>query len=888
MLRPTRKATHALAAFAVFAACATTPVGGDGVRQQPGWASALREQARELPQLGAHEPSATNGPTPSDLLGWRGEPRDLTQRLDPPARRSQVASAAPRAGGNAGAPVVIQLQTGASQPANEPAAPSPLSAIERRYARDRELDASLLQFGYEQLQRPLPDTQSGPVPDGYVVGPGDEVSIVISGSFSAAHRATVDRDGRLRFPDAPVIEVGGREFRELEQLITAAYAVQRRAFEVSVGLGRLRRIRVQVAGQVANPGFVEIPAMGTPITAVRAAGGVNKAGSLRRLQLRRAGALLREVDAYDFLLTGDAAGLPTLRDDDLLFVPPIGATYAIHGAVAQAGIYELHERLTLAAAMQRAGGVTAFAFTPRVQVERTEAGRGRVIEDVALDEAGRARLLADGDVVAVGDVDSRQQAIVDVEGEVVRPGRYQHRSGLRLRQLIELADGLTLEAHSKAIVSRVVASPRSVRWSHAGPPDATRRQILVVDLERVMAGDPEHDLALQPLDLVSVRSRARLVELPKVSVLGAVRRPGTYELTPGLRVSDLVVLADNVVPEVYYAEAELIRWQYDAAGGELDARRYRFHLGKALDRPGSATDPVLENGDRLIIRSLRRNSVEVSIGGEVRFPGTYVFGVDAKITDLIAAAGGLLPSADLRTARFTRKSVAALQADRIKHLAERTRRVQEIALEQMVQTGTAAEGLAAKIALENSKEVLARIQKNEPQGRIVLPFDREDFPSSAFNLALENGDALTVPRYQRTVSVLGHVFNPGSFVAERGLTVADVVDWSGGLTEAGDHERLYVIRGTGRVQSLSQDHGRLRMETALLPGDVVLVPRRPLERTLGARLADLIHVTRELTEIAVLGNSIVSGGQVDVTAVIQNSIEEVLQSTGTSLLRDGR
>jgi protein involved in polysaccharide export with SLBB domain len=165
---------------------------------------------------------------------------------------------------------------------------------------------------------------------------------------------------------------------------------------------------------------------------------------------------------------------------------------------------------------------------------------------------------------------------------------------------------------------------------------------------------------------------------------------------------------------------------------------------------------------------------------------------------------------------------------------------------------------------------------------------RTNFPKSEFNLKLEGGDSLIVPRHQSTVSVLGHVFNPGSFVAERGLVVADVVEWSGGLTEDGDRERLYVIHGTGRVQSLAQDANPLRLQTKLLPGDVVLVPRRPLERTLGARLADLILATRQLAEIGVLGNSIASGGAVDVTAVIQSEIGGALRGSDPSLLKSGR
>lgn len=855
----------------------------------PQWALELREQTGSVPQVAPATLRPAQRPNTQPASERRGFPRDLTSRIQPESPAA-AAAPSPRNAGRRDGPdehVLIQLQT---QPAPEDPEPAPiaLSRLEELYNRNRGLSSPLRQFGYGQLARSESDTLAGPVPPDYVIGPDDELSIAISGSYVASHRAVVDRDGSVRLPDVGPIAVGGRTFRELDAVLTAAYAVDRRDFELSVGLGKLRRIRVQVIGHVATPGFVEVPAVGSAITALRACGGLEKTGSMRRIQLRRAGAAALTIDLYDFLLSGESEGIPMLRNGDLLFVPPIGATFAIHGSVPQQGIFELERALDLERALQLAGGTTAFAFTPRLQIETTQQGRGRQTLDVANDARGRTREIEDGDVVQVGEIGALRRAIVRLAGEVVRPGDYEHKDGLTVRSLLQLADGLTVDAHGSAIISRVVGSPAAIRLAHAGPPSSTRRRVLVVNLARAMDGDPAHDVALRPLDHVTVRHRSDEAEQPTVTVLGAVRSPGAFECTGALRVSELVAIAGGVTADVYYAEAELIRLRYDAEAAELDAQRFRFHLGEALEKPGSDVDPLLNNGDRLVVRTLRRNIVEVRIDGEVRFPGTYVFGAGARITDLIAACGGLLPHADLRLANFTRRSVAELQSRRIQHLSERTRRLHELALENMVQTGAPAEGLAAKIALENSKEVLRRIEQNAPTGRVVLPITRDDFPTSDFNLLLEEGDRLVIPRHQSTVSVLGHVFNPGSFVAEGGLTVADVVDWSGGLTEAGDEDRLYVIRGTGRVRSLAQSKDPLRLSTRLYPGDVVLVPRRPLERTLGARLADLIHVTRDLTEIAVLGNNIYSGGTLDVTAVIQNSIQDVLQASGQSLLRDGR
>ncbi|MCR9247379.1 MAG: SLBB domain-containing protein [bacterium] len=892
MLRSRTALTVTLAAL-LGAGCTVMSTESDEAwRKVPGWLAELREVPETIAQLDtANEPA---GPLPvAERFVVRGTPQDMTAALREvvPPRRQQEPQPRPVNGDNRPSVVVNLNGPGASESAAAPDPGAALSRLEKLYASTRAgaIAPVLRQFGYDQLRRGESEVESGPVPDDYIVGPGDELTIAISGSFTASHRAEIDRDGRIRLPDVGAVALAGRPFRELETVIRAAYAQQRRGFDVSVGMGRLRRVAVQVIGNVERPGAVEISALGTALTALRAAGGVTKDGALRRIQVRRPGQPELEIDVYDFLLSGDGSAIPVLGAGAVVFVPTVETTFAVRGAVLRPGIYERRVGDTLATALQLGGGISGFAFADRVQIEGTHDGRRRTMADVGLGPDGLARSIADTEVVIVGEVDDRQGSVVEIVGEVGRPGTFEHKPGLRISDVVRFADGPTILAHTQQVfVSRVVAAPGSVQLTHSGRRAETTRRVLVVDLDKALQGDADHDIELAPLDLVTVRSRQNAVEVPTVSVIGAVRAAGIFELTAGLRVSDLVALAGNLRPEVYYPEAELIRWHFDAAGRQLQARRYRFHLGRALDAPGSHEDPILENGDRLVVRALRKVKVEVEIRGEVRFPGKYVFGRDAKITDLIAAAGGAMPEADLRLARFSRRSVAELQTKRLRHLAERTRRVHESALETMVQTGTPAEGLAAKIALENTKEVLDRISRQEADGRIVLPFLRHDFPASAYNLALENGDVLTIPRRQHTVTVLGHVFNPGSFVAADELTVADVVDWSGGLTEAGDDQRLYVIRGTGRVQSLAQASDPLRMRTRLLPGDVVLVPRRPLERTLGARIADLIHVTRQLSEIGVLANNIATGGSLDVTAVIQHTVRDVLQGSAQPLLQPGR
>ena len=607
----------------------------------------------------------------------------------------------------------------------------------------------------------------------------------------------------------------------------------------------------------------------TVLTALAAAHGPRKTGSLRNVEVRREGRRVAVIDLYDFLLTGDTAGLEPLRSDDVIFVPSIGPTVAVTGAVQRPGIYEVHKETTVGEALKLAGGLTAFTFMPNAQIERTVEGRGRARVDVGLDEAGKQTRMGDGEVLIVGAVDAERQPVVEVEGQVARPGRYPFRDGMTVSDLLRSADGLCVDAFlPQAFLSRQVGDVGEVTIVPERESIGTSRRVLVIDLERALAGDKQADVELRPLDHLMVRARRDATATPTIEIIGAVREPGTYELTAGLTVSQLVALAGNVLPEVYYDEAELIRRAYDPATKGLSVHRYRFDLGAAL-REGGDKDPALANGDNLVIRALHSEQVRVHIDGQVRFPGDYVFARGQKISDLIAAAGGVLDDADLRAARFARRSVKELQQQRFDNLRNSTEATFQRAFEQMVASGFPNESTAARIALDQTRNLLSQMETWQVEGRVVIPFTREDFPRSPHDLTLEDGDALHIPARQETVSIIGNVFNPGAFVAEPGLRFGDLLARSGGVAEDGDPERVYVVRADGTVQGLAQAHYRLSLSTELLPGDVVLVPRKPLERTFGNQLTDFLYAGRRLAEMALLMGNLGDVKQLQFTSLLQ-------------------
>lgn len=870
---PSRACRATLLVWLALAACALGPScygprlhNGTGPPTRPNWLDGLREGVGQVPPI-----PANNGPTPTSqearTLGARGRPKDLTQSIN----------GAKRPVGTAG----ISTAAASLSEKNNASVMEALYQGQVSHAPSRQLR----QFGYDyfksdpvpevdpleeaavdgsrgdrpQTEGPFEEAVSGvAIPSDYRARAGDEIVVTVTGAHSFHERATVGRDGALVVPEVGPVDVAGRSLEEIRAALINALEETWEGIDVHVGIGRIRLGRVHVVGNVARPGQHAVPLPADVMTVLTAAGGPLKSGSLRRVAIQRADGSEQIIDLYELLLHGRRPAVDPLADGDVISVPAIGATIGVAGVVQRPAIYETEGELTVQDAINLAGGPTPFTFMSSLQIERTSDGRGRQIVDVPFDEEGLARTLQPGDLLLVAAVDASMRSLVRIEGEVVRPGDYQYKEGMRVSELLKLADGMRVDASTEqAFISRQVGASGEVELLSGAQRKRSSRRLIVIDVSEALLGNQEHDVVLQPLDHVTVQPLSATSVRSTVDIMGAVQRPGTYELTSGLRVSDVVAMAGNLLPSAYVEEAEVVRNVYDDVLKQLSVRRMRIDLQLAIEREPEF-DPVLVHGDRIVIRQLNVSSLTVKVKGEVRFPGTYVFPASARITDLIAAAGGVLPQADVRASKFTRASVRDLQQRRFRELAEFIREQAETSYTKLVQVGTPQEGVAGRIALEHTRELIQRMSTYQPDGRVVIPWTAADFPNSEFNLTLEDLDTLEIPRTQQTVSVIGHVFNSGAFVAQAGLTVRDIIDQSGGVTEQGDLTRIYVIRADGTVQLVKGTKGGFwsRGSEPVYSGDIVMVPRQKLERTLSAQLRDVMYMIRSGAETGLLLNNL--------------------------------
>src|SRR5690606_21772805 len=155
------------------------------------------------------------------------------------------------------------------------------------------------------------------------------------------------RDGTLQLPQAGPIPVAGLRSAGLKQKLNRRVRHKYIGAESAVRLGELHSMQLFVLGQARTPGAYTGSSLSTMTNALFVSGGVKESGSLRKIQLKRQGSLVSELDLYDLLLRGDTKADQRLMPGDVIFIPPIGTTVAIQGEIRRPAIYELKAETTI-------------------------------------------------------------------------------------------------------------------------------------------------------------------------------------------------------------------------------------------------------------------------------------------------------------------------------------------------------------------------------------------------------------------------------------------------------------------------------------------------------------------------------------------------------------
>jgi polysaccharide export outer membrane protein len=669
-----------------------------------------------------------------------------------------------------------------------------------------------------------------PVPAEYVIGPGDTVEVQLTGSTKGRYRLVVARDGRVNFPELGPISVGGLRYEDMRSLIEDRVRDQMIGTQVNVGMGELRSVRVFVVGDAQTPGSYTVSGLSTITNALFVSGGVKKIGSLRNIELKRAGAVVARMDLYDLLLKGDTRADVRLQPGDVIFIPPVGATVSLAGEIRRPAIYELKNENTVQDLVALAGGYTPQAEPRLATVERVSDQRQRVTIAVNLTEAaGRSARLQSGDVLRIPGIRPVLEDSVSLNGYVYRPGEFQFRPGMRLSEIVPSLDELRPNADQHYILIRrelppdrritvfsadlakAIEQPTSAANFELAPRD----RIYVFDMES--GRNPVIEPLMRELDVQSsIDEPSR-----EVSVAGKIKIPGKYPYEPGMRVTDLLRAGGSLDQAAYGAQAELTRYVV-GPNGSRNAQLIEIDLRRAFEGDPAANIP-LQPFDYLMIKEvpLWAAQEEVEIRGEVKFPGRYPIHRGETLRSVMLRAGGVTDLAFVPGVVFTREELKERERKQLQVLADRMQ--SDVA---MISLQTAAEtGKDASQALAVGRTLLSDLRNAQPVGRLVIDLDSAAAarPGSAEDIVLKDGDRLLVPRITQEVTVIGEVQSTTSHLYDPSLGRSDYVQMSGGLTSRADADRIYVVRADGSVV-VSSGGLWFTGSVDIHPGDTIVVP----------------------------------------------------------------
>jgi protein involved in polysaccharide export with SLBB domain len=290
-----------------------------------------------------------------------------------------------------------------------------------------------------------------------------------------------------------------------------------------------------------------------------------------------------------------------------------------------------------------------------------------------------------------------------------------------------------------------------------------------------------------------------------------------------MTVSDLVRAGGNLSDAAYGGTAELTRYTVEA-GEARRAELIEIDLAKVLMGDKEA-DVALRPFDYLNIKEIPEWTVqeEVTLKGEVRFPGTYPIKRGETLRSVLQRAGGLTDLAFPQGGVFTRENLREREQEQLDVLATR---IQNDLASMALQAAAANQSGAAQTATVG-QSLLSQLKATKAVGRLVIDVEKATAGGNdvAAEIVLQDGDTLMIPQRSQEVTVIGEVQNSTSHLYRANLSRDEYIRLSGGMTRKADDDLIYVVRANGSVVASESSGWRGRGSgQEIRPGDTIVVP----------------------------------------------------------------
>jgi len=615
-------------------------------------------------------------------------------------------------------------------------------------------------FGYELFSgepTTFTPSENALVPNTYIVGPGDTFTINLYGKESSNEEVEVDREGRLAINKLQPVTVTGMEYSEVVELIKTKVEREMIGVQSFVSMGKTRNIRVMVLGEAYLPGAYTIPALSSISHALFVSGGISEIGSLRNIQLKRAGKTVQTLDLYDLLIKGDSSSDVILKPGDVVFIPTVGKQVTVDGEVRRPAIFELKNNESAKDLIAMAGGFKGVAYPQRTVVERYTGNSFKTILQIDLTDPSTNYIARNGDKLKVPSSSEELNGAVTLIGAVTYPGNYSWKKGDKVSRLFSSikSDLLPIADYEYGLIVREKNLKGDIEIHQFSPAKAATH-------------NEKEDITLQVRDKVIVFSRFQTKEEEEIALNSLalteeqimlrerMTKWSEYEKSKFYEFIDLgdsldKELADQVEKKLEEEEKQRVSAITEILNKkeEPEEDEYSYFSRERLLKPILA---------KLNQQAGYKNKVQIyAIRGEVYHPGLYPLPVNANVDKSIISAGGLKESAYIENAEITR----------------------------FTSTNT---GMLDHINVNLDDAI------TNPNNQKFL---------------VESKDSINIypiPNWQKelTVSLYGEVKFPGKYDIRKGESLREVIERAGGFTEYSYSKGAVFTRENLRFQQQQQ------------------------------------------------------------------------------------
>lgn len=669
-----------------------------------------------------------------------------------------------------------------------------------------------------------------PLQSNYLISFGDEVEILITGSKNALYTTNIDLAGNITVPEIGLINILDLSIDEATEKVNSIISKSFIGANVYLSIKNASYKKISVIGSVNNPGSYLVNPFVTLSEAIKYAGGLQENASLRKVMVMKNDGTSIEVDMYDFLVYGDRTKDLTLRNGDTVNILAAKNFFTIAGSVQRPMIYEHNEDDTLSNLIEFAQGPLSTANLENVTVNVLDKNK-IVTKRLSLNEV--IPFYIDSIFIPAKSFSNEKELFI--KGEATNNGYFNYEPGTKLGEYIKELNftndiypfyfnitqtkNLGLNNEFKSFNLKDIESYKDVTLSenvelhfysktdmneffeYEGQFQKLRQQLNSLKNNVSNFDDPNLTLKIEVLtseiekfEEVRNMNDRFYSEIPEDSMLDVRFGSSNYKLP----------MAGNYKPKEVF-DFMLIK-------GELDFSATTVNTRSGLFTNSFEDNFVYENAMSLTIPSLSDEKFNVTIKGEVKYPGTYTIDSSTSLKDLYEVAGGILETANQEGIYFSRKSVkerekAAYQA------------AKELFFDSVLNSMSNPTGQQQQIDL-NFLSLLDQDIENF-SGRISgdLSFDSE----TSNNLKLEEGDLIIVTPNSNTVTIAGEVLSPVTVSYNPKHDYLAYIEAAGGLTNYADKGKIFVTKADGTSIKLNQN---LFQNTYVLqPGDTITVPR---------------------------------------------------------------